>query len=46
MLIILMITSLARVNLWVLIMITSLTKVDIGVDNDNDNLTDQVGPGC
>ena len=41
MLIILMITSLARVNLWVLIMI--MIKVDLGVDNDNDNLTDQGG---
>ena len=41
MLITLMITSLARVNLWVLIMI--MIKVDLGVDNDNDNLTDQVG---
>ena len=46
MLIMLMITSLARVNLWVLIIITSLIKVDLGVDNDNDNLTDQGGHWC
>ena len=28
------------------IMITSLTRLDLGVDNDNDNLIDQGGPGC